>query len=76
MVQKILGKKRHLQNEQKGKRKKHFLVVGAPAHRRTIERRGRAFASMKVLRKKQNKTNVRRYDTRKLNARRIECKCD
>ena len=39
MVQKILGEKRYLQNKQKGKRKKHFLVVGASAHRRTIERR-------------------------------------
>ena len=39
MVQKILGEKRYLQNKQKGKRKKHFLVVGASAHRRRIERR-------------------------------------
>ena len=39
MVQKILGEKRYLQNKQKGKRKKHFLAVGASAHRRTIERR-------------------------------------
>ena len=40
MVQKILEEKRYyLQNKQKGKRKKHFLVVGASAHRRTIERR-------------------------------------
>ena len=74
MVQKILGEKRYLQNKQKGKRKKHFLVVGASAHRRTIGRRVRAFASMKALGKKQNKTNVRRYDIRKPNARRIECK--
>ena len=39
MVQKILGEKRYLQNKQKGKMKKNFLVVGASAHRRTIERR-------------------------------------
>ena len=39
MVQKILGEKRYLQNKQEGKRKKYFLVVGASAHRRTIERR-------------------------------------
>ena len=39
MAQKVLGEKRYLQIKQKGKRKKHFLVVGASAHRRTIERR-------------------------------------
>ena len=54
------SEKRHLQiNKRKRKKKKTRVAIGAPAYRRTIERRAAASTKAKIETKtKQSKTNV------------------
>ena len=58
MVQKILGKSDIYLQINKRKKQETRVAIGAPACRRTIERKGRGFNDGIKTKKKQNKTKV------------------